>query len=53
MLKAGESRVFQFKISPKKHLSYPGDDGKPILEDGYYTLMVGDLKLRFYYKAKP
>ncbi|HYG17571.1 MAG TPA: glycoside hydrolase family 3 C-terminal domain-containing protein, partial [Ohtaekwangia sp.] len=47
LIKPGESRTFTFTIDPAEHLAFPDRKGKRILEDGYYTLMVGDLKARF------
>jgi beta-glucosidase len=47
VLNPGESKQFTFKILPSEHLSYPNKKGEQILEDGYFTLMVGNLKTRF------
>ncbi len=47
MLKPGESRDFTFTIKPSEQLWFPNEKGKPILEDGYFTLMVADQKARF------
>ena len=48
----GEMKDYKFKIDPVKDLSYPNENGKMILEPGYYTLRVGDLKARFYYAGE-
>lgn len=49
-LKPGESVVFKFQINPEKHLTYPGADGRMILEPGDFTLSVGGLNARFQLK---
>jgi beta-glucosidase len=46
-LNAAESRTFSFKIKPLEQLGFPNKKGEQILEDGYFTLMVGNLKTRF------
>ncbi|QIX60126.1 beta-glucosidase [Hymenobacter sp. BT18] len=51
LLAPGESRELLFEIQPKQHLSYPGPDGQPRLEEGYFTLRVGTLAKRFRYAA--
>jgi beta-glucosidase len=53
MLKAGETRTFTFTIRPTEHLSFPDETGKMLLEDGYFTLMVGKLKKRFKLQGAP
>lgn len=45
----GEVKDYRFVINPVRDLSYPDENGKTILEPGYYTLRVGDLKKRFYF----
>ena len=45
----GETRELTFTIEPQKSLSYPGPDGEHRLEDGFFTLRVGDQKTRFRY----
>ncbi|UOQ73135.1 fibronectin type III-like domain-contianing protein [Hymenobacter cellulosilyticus] len=45
----GESRDMVFEIQPQKHLSYPNAQGQAQLEDGYFTLRVGDQARRFRY----
>jgi len=47
LLKAGESKTFTFTVRPTEHLTFPDKHGDAILEDGYFTLMVGGLKTRF------
>jgi beta-glucosidase len=47
LIKAGESKTFTFTIRPQESLSYPDHTGKQLLEDGYFTLMVGTEKTRF------
>jgi beta-glucosidase len=50
LLNPGESKIFSFKIKPSDHLGYPNRKGEQIIEDGYFTLMVGNLKTRFQLK---
>ncbi len=47
LIKAGESKEFSFIIKPETHLSFPNKVDEKILEDGYFTLTVGNLKARF------
>ena len=47
--KPGETRELTFTIEPQKSLSYPAADGRRLLEDGFFTLRVGDQKARFRY----
>jgi beta-glucosidase len=47
LLKPGESKTFSFTIKPNEHLTFPDAKGEKVLEDGYFSLMVGDLKTRF------
>ncbi|HEX8429021.1 beta-glucosidase [Hymenobacter sp.] len=47
--KAGEGRELTFEIQPNRDLSYPDDKGHRVLEDGYFTLRVGDQMKRFRY----
>lgn len=47
LIQPGESKQFSFTIKPLEHLWFPNGDGERILEDGYFTLMVGNLKTRF------
>jgi beta-glucosidase len=46
-LKPGESKSFTFIIKPEEQLAFPDKTGKMLLEDGYFTIMVGKLKSRF------
>ncbi len=45
----GQSREMTFVINPQQHLSYPDAQGRPQLENGYFTLRVGDQTTRFRY----
>lgn len=47
--KAGESRELVFEIQPQRDLTYPDNDGRRQLEDGYFTLRIGDQLKRFRY----
>lgn len=47
LINPGESRTFTFTIKPDEHLTFPNRKNEKVLEDGYFTLMVGDLKTRF------
>ncbi|GAA3937035.1 glycoside hydrolase family 3 N-terminal domain-containing protein [Hymenobacter algoricola] len=47
--KPGESREMAFEIQPRQHLTYPNAQGQAQLEDGYFTLRVGDQVRRFRY----
>ncbi|HOX82666.1 MAG TPA: glycoside hydrolase family 3 N-terminal domain-containing protein [Chryseolinea sp.] len=47
LIKAGESKTFSFTIKPLEQLTFPNKKGEQQLEDGYFTLMVGNLKTRF------
>lgn len=51
LINPGESRTFEFIIQPES-LSYPDRNGNEILEEGYFTLMTGDLKTRFLFRKK-
>ncbi len=46
LIKAGESVEYSFIVKPSQ-LSFPDKINTKILEDGYFTLMVGPLKTRF------
>lgn len=46
-IKPGESVDYTFVIKPNESLSFPNRKNEKILEDGYFTLMVGNLKTRF------
>ncbi|WP_197274009.1 beta-glucosidase family protein [Hymenobacter sp. DG25A] len=45
----GQSREMTFIINPRQHLSYPDAQSRPQLENGYFTLRVGDQTARFRY----
>jgi beta-glucosidase len=47
LINPGESKTFSFTIRPSEHLSYPNKKGEEVLEDGYFSLTVGNLKTRF------
>lgn len=46
LIKPGESKTFTFTINAE-NLSFPNANNEKLLEDGYFTLMVGNLKTRF------
>ena len=46
---AGQTRNLTFDLDPLRDLSYPDGQGRPQLEDGWYTLRVGSQKARFRY----
>ncbi len=46
-LEVNESKVFEFVIEPRKHLTFPDKTGDVLLEKGTFTLMVGDLETSF------
>ena len=46
-LKPGESAEFTFTINPMESLSFPNRKNERLLENGYFTLTVGNLKTRF------
>lgn len=45
-LKPGETRIFRFRLNPRKDLSYRDEDGNSILEAGDYYIMVKDQKVK-------
>jgi beta-glucosidase len=47
LIKPGEAKTFTFTIKPTEQLSFPNKKGEQVLEDGYFTVMVGDQKARF------
>jgi beta-glucosidase len=47
--KVGESRELTFTIQPHKGLSYPAASGQRLLENGFFTLRVGNQVARFRY----
>jgi beta-glucosidase len=52
LIKPGEEVTYSFTIRPEESLSFPDKYGKPKLEDGYFTLTVGDQKAHFQLKRK-
>ena len=52
LIKPGESKEFTFTIKPDAHLWFPNNKGEKVLEDGYFTLMVGNVKTRFKLERK-
>jgi beta-glucosidase len=50
---AGQSRELAFDIDPLRDLSYPDGQGRPQLENGWYTLRVGSQMMRFRYAGGP
>ena len=46
-LQPGSAVEFTFVIEPDKHLWFPDKYGKKLMEPGYFTLTVGDQKVRF------
>ncbi|WP_310398142.1 glycoside hydrolase family 3 N-terminal domain-containing protein [Hymenobacter sp.] len=50
---AGQTRELNFSIDPLRDLSYPDGQGRPQLEDGWYTLRVGTQSARFRYVGGP
>jgi beta-glucosidase len=49
----GQIRNLTFNIEPLRDLSYPDGQGRPQLEDGWYTLRVGSQSARFRYVGGP
>jgi len=52
LLKPGESADFTFTINPMESLSFPNRKNERLLENGYFTLTVGNLKTRFRLELK-
>ncbi len=50
---AGQAAELTFDIDPLHDLSYPDAQGRPQLEDGWYTLRVGSQAARFRYVGGP
>lgn len=46
-LEPGESIRVEFTIYPQDHLSYPDQNGNPVLEEGRFTVQVGNLSREF------
>ncbi|MBN1951771.1 MAG: glycoside hydrolase family 3 C-terminal domain-containing protein [Bacteroidales bacterium] len=49
-LQPGEKREISFVISAED-LKFTGRDGLPVIEDGYFTIRIGDQQTRFYYRT--
>ena len=49
----GQTRELTFDIDPLRDLSYPDGQGRPQLENGWYTLRVGSQTARFRYGGGP
>lgn len=47
LIEPGQSKTFTFTIHPDHDLWFPNKNDKHLLEDGYFTFSVGDLKARF------
>lgn len=47
LIKPGELAEYSFTIRPDESLWFPDKTGAQILEDGYFTLMVGNQNARF------
>ncbi len=47
LIKPGETKTFSFTIKANDQLGFPDKTDAKILEDGYFTLMVGNQKTRF------
>ena len=43
----GEMKEYSFTIDPEDHLTYPDDQGRMMIEDGYFKVIVGKLESRF------
>jgi beta-glucosidase len=43
----GEVKEYAFTIDPQIHLAYPAKDGKKLLEDGYFKVIVGPFESKF------
>jgi len=43
----GEVKEYTFTIDPGEHLAYPDADGRQLLEDGYFKVLVGPFESRF------
>jgi beta-glucosidase len=52
LFKPGEEKTFEFAINPNRDLTFPNKHGEAVLEDGYFTVMVGNLKIRFKLQRK-
>jgi beta-glucosidase len=43
----GEVKEYTFTIDPQIHLAYPDKDGKKLLENGYFKVIIGPFESRF------
>jgi beta-glucosidase len=43
----GEMKEYSFTIYPENHLTYPDEQGRMMMENGYFKIMVGNLESRF------
>ena len=43
----GEMKEYSFTIDPEEHLAYPDDQGRKMMEDGFFRIIVGTLESRF------
>jgi beta-glucosidase len=50
-LEPGEARTVRYRIEPGRDLSFPDATGAPLLEPGWFRLVVGGEELRFRYDA--
>lgn len=50
MIKAGETKQFKFTIKPMRDLTYPDKNGKLILENGSFKVIVNQQEIRFWLK---
>jgi beta-glucosidase len=46
-LEAGAEKTISFTINPMEDLSFPDENGKMLLENGGFSLSVGDLTEQF------
>ncbi len=49
LLMPGETRTFSFTVNTEKDLSFPDENGQKLIEEGYFTVLVGDKHTRFRY----
>ena len=46
LIKAGETEMFSFDISPERDFGYTDSDGQRFVENGEYTITVGDKQIK-------
>ncbi|MCK9639306.1 MAG: glycoside hydrolase family 3 C-terminal domain-containing protein [Prolixibacteraceae bacterium] len=51
LIKSGEGKTFTFVIDPVRDLSFPNEKGEKLIEEGYFTLSVGNQTARFRLKG--